>query len=224
MAPGAQLLFRIVERVDHIYHDYSQPDPPHQPLYLEAMLRELRAPGNIRDVLDIGCGDGNFTASLAEAGFSMHGIDPSAGGVARASERYPGIRFIEASAYENLLTPFGRTEAFDAIVTIEVIEHLYSPRTLCKRVHEALRPGGLFIVTTPYWGWLKNVGLALTDRIDRALTALWEGGHIKHFSYRSLRRLGEEHGFEFVAFHGAGRPIPYLWKGMMMVFRKPLAK
>ena len=210
-----------MERVDHIYHDYAQPDPPHQPLYLEDMVRHLCAPGNIRAVLDIGCGDGNFTQSLSEAGFAMHGIDPSAGGVARARERYPNIQFAESSAYEDLLTPFGRTEPFDAIVTIEVIEHLYSPRTLCRRVFEALKPGGLFIVTTPYWGYWKNLGLALTNRIDRALTALWEGGHIKHFSAQTLRRLGEEQGFEFVAFHGSGRPIPYLWKGMLMVFRKP---
>lgn len=211
-----------MERVDHIYHDYSQPDPPHQPLYLETMLRHLRAPGDIRHVLDVGSGDGNFTASLSDAGFLMYGIDPSAGGVARAQTRYPQIQFREASAYENLLEPFGRTEPFDAIVTIEVIEHLYSPRTLCRRVHEALRPGGLFIVTTPYWGYLKNIALALTNRVDRALTALWEGGHIKHFSYRTLRRLGEEQGFEFVAFEGAGRRIPFLWMGMLMVFRKPL--
>jgi 2-polyprenyl-3-methyl-5-hydroxy-6-metoxy-1,4-benzoquinol methylase len=210
-----------VEHVDHLYHDYSQPDPPHQPLYLETMLRHLRADAGIRDVLDVGCGDGNFAASLAEAGFSMHGIDPSVGGVSKARERYPAIRFAEASAYDNLLSPFGRSEPFDAIVTIEVIEHLYSPRTLCRRVLESLKPGGLFIVTTPYWGYVKNVLLALTDRIDRSLTALWEGGHIKHFSYRSLRRLGEEQGFEFVAFHGAGRPIPGLWKGMLMVFRRP---
>ena len=210
-----------MERVDHIYHDYSQPDPPHQPLYLDMMLAALGDRNEIRDVLDLGCGDGNFTASLAEGGFKMHGIDPSSGGIQRASERYPEIRFVEASAYENLLAPFQREQPFDAIVSIEVVEHLYSPRTFCRRAHEALRPGGLFIITTPYWGWLKNVGLAVTNRIDRALTALWEGGHIKHFSYQTLRRLGEEQGFEFVSFHGAGRSIPFLWKGMMMVFRKP---
>lgn len=206
--------------VAHIYHDYSQPDPPHQPLYLEAMLKQLRAPGNIHTILDIGCGDGNFTASLAEAGFQMHGIDPSSGGIQRAKARYPHIHFEEASAYEDLLVPFGQ-ESFDAIVTVEVIEHLYSPRTLCRGVFKALRPGGLFIITTPYWGYFKNLGLAFTNRIDRALTVLWEGGHIKHFSRATLHRLGEEHGFKFVAFHGAGRKIPFFWKGMLVVFQKP---
>ena len=75
-------------------------------------------------------------------------------------------------------------------------------------------------MTTPYWGYLKNVLLAATGRLDRALTALWDGGHIKHWSYRTLRALFEEQPFEFVAFRGAGRRLPYLWKGMIMVFKK----
>src|SRR5207253_2552797 len=109
---------------------------------------------------------------------------------------------------------------FDAIVSVEVIEHLYDPRRFMRRAYEALKPGGLLVLTTPYWGYLKNIALALTNRIDRALTPLWDGGHIKHWSYKTLRALGEELPFEFVAFRGAGRPIPYLWNGMIMVFRK----
>ena len=102
-----------------------------------------------------------------------------------------------------------------------MIEHLYSPRRkFVQRAEEALTPGGLCIVTTPYWGYLKNVALALTNRTDRALTALWDGGHIKHWSYKTLRTLFQERNFEFVSFVGAGRPIPYLWNGMMMTFRK----
>ena len=105
---------------------------------------------------------------------------------------------------------------------ITSIEHLYSPRTFTRRALEALRPGGVLILTTPYWGYLKNLMIAVTNRTDRSLTALWEGGHIKHWSRQTLQTLGERQGFEFVAFEGAGRPIPFLWKGMMMVFRKPL--
>lgn len=59
---------------------------------------------------------------------------------------------------------------------LEVIEHLYSPRQFVRRPYTALRPGGILIVTTPYWGYLKNLLLVLTNRIDHALTSLWEGG------------------------------------------------
>jgi len=86
---------------------------------------------------------------------------------------------------------------------------------------EALRTGGLMIITTPYWKYAKNLLLTITGRIDRALTALWEGGHIKHWSRATLTRLLTEAGFEFVAFHGRGRPIPFLWKNMVRIVRKP---
>lgn len=204
-----------------IYGNYDQPDPPHQPLYLKRMLQRLSEHKQIKDVLDVGCGDGNFTASLAEAGYVMHGIDTSSGGVTKAKSRYPRSSFAVGSAYDDLRKPFDRAEMFDAIVAVEVIEHLYSPRQFMRQSHRALRPGGILVITTPYWGYAKNVALALTDRMDRSLTVLWEGGHIKHFSYRTLRLLGEQQHFEFCSFDGAGR-VPYLWSGQMMVFRKPL--
>jgi hypothetical protein len=39
-------------------------------------------------------------------------------------------------------------------------------------------------VSTPYHGYHKNLGLALSGKMDAHFTALWEGGHIKFFSIR----------------------------------------
>ncbi|RYX84079.1 class I SAM-dependent methyltransferase [bacterium] len=211
-----------MNQTDHTYHDYSQADPPHQPLYLTKMLHQLKAVPDIKNVLDAGCGDGGFAASLAqEGGYTMYGVDLSQGGIDRARDKWPDITFAQWSLFDDLCEPFDNIQSFDAIISVEVIEHLYRPRAFMRRALAALRPGGLLILTTPYWGYLKNVVLSVTNRIDLALSALWEGGHIKHWSYNTLRTLGEQQGFEFVNFEGAGRPIPYLWKGMMMTFRKP---
>jgi hypothetical protein len=61
--------------------------------------------------------------------------------------------------------------------------------------------------------------------MDRSLTALWEGGHIKHFSRASLTELMARQGFEVLNFKGCGESwrnhAPYLWNGMLMTFRKP---
>lgn len=170
-------------------------------------------------MLDAGCGDGNFTASLADAGFDMYGCDLSVSGIEIARSRGVGT-FAHASIYEDLLEPFSGVTAFDAVVAVEVIEHLYSPRVFVRRAEEALRPGGLLVLTTPYWGYLKNIVLAVTGRMDRSLTALWDGGHIKHWSRKTLTLLVEERSFSLVGFSGAGRRIPYLWNGMVMAFRK----
>ncbi|HEY1787234.1 MAG TPA: class I SAM-dependent methyltransferase [Verrucomicrobiae bacterium] len=203
---------------NYTYHDYSTPDPPHQPLYLSFLLRQLRNAG-AKTVLDVGCGDGNFSASLASEGFETYGIDLSQGGITKAKANYPNVSFSVASAYDDYSAIFSGIQKFDAVVSVEVIEHLYSPRDFVRSARSAAKPRGLVIVTTPYWGYLKNIVLAVTNRTDRSLNPLWDGGHIKHWSRATLCKLFEEQNFENVSFYGAGRPVPFLWNGMAMSFR-----
>lgn len=212
------------DETNYIYKSYEgAPDPPHQPLYLNKVLGSLRTDTQVRRVLDAGCGDGNFAESLAAEGYEVYGIDLSESGIRIAQDRRVGT-FKVSSLYESFLAPFSGLTGFDAIVSVEVIEHLYSPRVFVAEAMKSLRPGGLLIVTTPYWGYLKNIVLALTNRTDNYLTALWDGGHIKHWSRKTLTALMVEQGFEVVSFAGdAKRPIPFLWMGMVMTFRKPLS-
>jgi 2-polyprenyl-6-hydroxyphenyl methylase/3-demethylubiquinone-9 3-methyltransferase len=196
-------------------------DPDHRFILKDALKFLAHLPRGAA-ILDAGCGGGDVAEALAEHGFAVHGLDLSPTGIAMAKGRGCG-EFRQASLYEDLAAPFGRT-SFDAILAIEVIEHLYSPKTFVERVREALPPGGVVVISTPYWGYWKNLMLAATNRTDRSLTALWEGGHIKHFSRRTLTRLMTEGGFETLGFHGytvARINLPYLWSGMVMGFRVP---
>jgi 2-polyprenyl-3-methyl-5-hydroxy-6-metoxy-1,4-benzoquinol methylase len=207
---------------DYCYADYDQyPDPSHRPMYLAKVLSFLRAETNIGTILDAGCGGGDFAVGLSEAGYRVYGLDLNKSAINAANGRNVGS-FVVSSVYDDLTDKFNVDE-FDAIVSVEVIEHLYSPRLFVRRARESLRPGGLLILTTPYWGYLKNIILAVSNRTDKALTALWDGGHIKHWSRHTLTTLMIEQGFQVVAFRGCGegvRGVPYLWSGMLMVFRK----
>lgn len=78
-----------------------------------------------------------------------------------------------------------------------------------------LRPGGLFIITTPYHGYFKNLVMAVTGKMDNHFTVLWDGGHIKFWSYKTLSTLLQENGFRVDHFYGAGR-FPWLWKSMVL--------
>jgi 2-polyprenyl-6-hydroxyphenyl methylase/3-demethylubiquinone-9 3-methyltransferase len=104
---------------------------------------------------------------------------------------------------------------FDAVVALEVVEHLYDPRAFAGRVHECLRPGGTFILSTPYHGYMKNLLIALCGKFDAHVSPLWDGGHIKFRSRKTLTALLEEAGFRPAAFVGAGQ-LPYLWKSMIL--------
>ena len=113
-------------------------------------------------------------------------------------------------------------EPFDYVLSTEVIEHLYNPRDHVRAAYDALRPGGRFVCTTPYHGYWKNLALALAGKWDSHADPLWDGGHIKLFSRRSLGRLFEEAGFRDIAFRGIGR-LPYLWMSMGMRGDRPPA-
>ena len=74
-------------------------------------------------------------------------------------------------------------------------------------------------VGTPYHGYLKNLALSVTGRMDAHLTALWDGGHIKFFSIATLSQLFKQHGFTDLRFSSYGR-APYLCKNMICHARK----
>jgi 2-polyprenyl-6-hydroxyphenyl methylase/3-demethylubiquinone-9 3-methyltransferase len=88
------------------------------------------------------------------------------------------------------------------------------PRLFGDNVFKVLRPGGLFIVSAPYHGYLKNLALSLVNGWDRHFGGEREGGHIKFSSPRTLARLLGDCGFKNITFHNAGR-VRWLWKSMV---------
>lgn len=199
----------------HLYGTgYSSSDASHTDAYLrKPVLRQLEHLPRGSGILDAGCGNGFFAKQLYEKGFDVVGMDLEESGIDHARKAYQQIRFEVASVYENLSTLFERQ--FDAVIALEIIEHLYDPRTFVARVQECLRPGGMFVLSTPYHGYLKNLLIALTGKFDKHATALWDGGHIKFWSRKTLSSLLEQHGFRVERFIGAGR-LPYLWKSMIL--------
>ena len=82
--------------------------------------------------------------------------------------------------------------------------------------------GGTAILSTPYHGYWKNLALALSGQMDRHFTALWDHGHIKFWSMRTLTILLEAAGFHDIRFERVGR-IPPLAKAMIAVARRPVS-
>ena len=184
-----------------------------------SILELLDLNGHPRRLFDLGCGNGFVAARLAEAGWEVSGVDPSEEGIREASGAYPHLDLHEGSAYEDLAARFG---TFPVAISLEVVEHLYDPREFARRIYELLSDGGTAIISTPYHAYLKNLALAVTGRLDAHFTALWDHGHIKFWSMRTLGRLLREADFREIAFHRVGR-VPCLAKSMIAVARKTLS-
>ncbi len=99
--------------------------------------------------LDIACGVGYGTRLLAKGGgrgVSVLGVDISPAAIDHARRHYAGdgIEFRLADAMR-----FHDPEGFDAIVSLETIEHLEHPGEFVDRLADLLRPGGVLIASVP---------------------------------------------------------------------------
>ncbi len=165
---------------------------------------------------DLGCGNGAVASWLAQKGWEVAGVDPSEQGIAEANKSYPHINLSLGSCYDDLAAKFG---GYSLIISLEVVEHVYDPRSYALCLNKLLNPGGIALISTPYHGYLKNLVLAATGKLDAHFTALWDHGHIKFWSIKTINALLKESGLSVVEVHRVGR-IPTLARSMIIVAEK----
>ena len=111
----------------------------------EAVYRAIvgRWPDSV--VLEAGCGEGYGAGLLAAGGCRVVAVDHDATTVRHVAATYPGVDVLRG----NLVTLALASSSVAAVVSLQVIEHLWEqPRFLheCRRV---LRPGGELVLSTP---------------------------------------------------------------------------
>jgi 2-polyprenyl-3-methyl-5-hydroxy-6-metoxy-1,4-benzoquinol methylase len=152
----------------------------------ELLLRSLRQLlGNkARRLLEVGGGSALLSQLAPDYGFEATMCDVSRAAVKRALAR--GINAYSGGPDSPALDEAGGT--FDAVVALEVIEHVYSPTAFHRRIYELLRPGGIYAYTT------GNVEEA---RIYRSHWGYFDvpEGHIHFFSRATISRYLREAGF-----------------------------
>ena len=102
-----------------------------------------------RRVLDVGCGGGILTESLARAGASVCGLDAGAE-VIRIAARHAQENGLEIEYTSASLEQFAADTAgsFDVLTCMELLEHVPDPAQLLRACARVLAPGGhLFLAT-----------------------------------------------------------------------------
>jgi SAM-dependent methyltransferase len=100
-------------------------------------------------LLDVGCFDGGFLSLVGE-GFERFGLEINPEAAERARAKNIEILGADFTGLEKL------SEAFDAIIAMDVIEHVENPKALLESMANALRGGGLLMVSTgntESWTW-----------------------------------------------------------------------
>jgi SAM-dependent methyltransferase len=177
-------LVAAYERVSDSYFESVENDQRYLRFYrwLEQLLKQ-HVSG--RTILDVGCGDGTFLATLSDE-WSKRGVEPSMSGARLAQKRNLEVA---CATLEATTKPY----EVDLISALDVIEHVVDPHGFVKSLKRHLRKGGFLLLLTgdadaytarvagPQWSYLR-----------------W-CGHISVFSQAGLIRLLESHGFEVLA-------------------------
>jgi 2-polyprenyl-3-methyl-5-hydroxy-6-metoxy-1,4-benzoquinol methylase len=194
--------------------------PRDEGLYNEylSLLQCHLPPRDEINILEIGCGSGKFCQSLFEHGYRAYGVDQSRSLLQQARQTATGCKFESATPYVSFQDLFLRQ--FDAIVYLEAIEHLHSPRLAIQRAFESLAPGGLLIVTARYRGYLLNLTNALTGPTPSQGPQSGRDEATSTGNPTTLGRLLKVFGMEIVEFQKAGR-FPQPWRSQLFVARKP---
>ncbi len=107
-------------------------------------LKAVLPPGDVGRCLDLGCGTGRFTETLAQAfACPVVGVEPSEAMLAVArNEDLPGVEWKKGSA-EDIPLEDG---AVGLVFMSQVFHHLSDPQKALQEIHRVLAPGGCLVI------------------------------------------------------------------------------
>lgn len=154
-------------------------------------------------VLDVGCGSSVIIQSLNNA----VGMDVSMGKLRFLRRR--GIELVRGSAFS---LPF-RDDAFDCVISSQVIEHIPYDDVLFTEMKRVLAPGGLLIIGTPDY---STLGWQIIEPLyGRLMPGGYRDEHITHYTRESLSGILVDQGF-------VHEETAYVARSeLIMKFRKP---
>ena len=163
-----------------------------------------------KKIVDIGCGDGYFSAILAGCytGSEVRGFDTDRTAIELAKEKTAGISnsaFTEGNAFEHLIET-------DLITALDVIEHLYKPDEFMENCYKVLSAGGHLFLSTP---------IKIKEIPD-------DKYHVHEFLYDELEDFARSAGFSIVEHKSShdniyleryGRRVSLMGVGKMRLYK-----
>lgn len=186
-------------------------------------LLEDEGLGESPTVLDVGCGSGMLARELTAAGARMSGVDVASHPDWKGDGAAP--RFQEGD-YLSLAPTLG---TFDALLALDVMEHIENERAFAAALTTNVRPGGLVIVTVPAYQWMWSGHDEINQHFrrytrKRLQAALERGGlDVKRCGYIFFGLIGPKilakGGEKFRDSDGVAMPSGYLNGTALAYFR-----
>lgn len=145
-------------------------------------------------VLDVGCANGFFSKELLKYNCEVYGIEVSS---KMANNAKKVLTKVIVGNIEEMKNPF-KNEKFDAILCMDVLEHLFDPGAVLGHLKRKLTKSGVLIVTLPniaHWNMRKEL---LLGRFNYQDSGILDNGHIRFFTYDTACQLFQENVFKVI--------------------------
>ncbi len=152
-------------------------------------------------IVDLGCGDGSLLLKVAPTvpNAKLAGIDRSSAQIEVNRKDYPAISWHAMDLDSTEPPADGMHELFDAVISLEVIEHVARPASLLSHAFSLARPGGRLLLST------QSGPVRETEK---------RVGHRRHFSAAQMDDLLKSVGWRPVRVWNSGWPFHDLSKWM----------
>lgn len=144
--------------------------------------------GENKDVLEIGCGTGEFLASLSAKHKSCVGLEIAK---LKADEFPDSNNNLSFEVMEGMRFPAINDSSFDVVFTSQVLEHFHPDDvpTHLSEVYRVLRRNGLYVLDTP-------TGINGPHDISRGFDKVSTGMHLKEWTYSEIIPVLKAAGFK----------------------------
>lgn len=146
------------------------------------------------NLLDIGCGEGDFIAQAGKKGLKSVGIEINQSAIDSGMKKY------NIQIYKSDIENFDTKYRYDIITIYDTIEHLRNPDSCIKRSHDLLKNNGIIVIVTP------DSGSVIAKILGRG----WEEfqrvrEHIYFFSAKTLTRMLRKNNFKVIQIKTIGK-------------------
>lgn len=162
---------------------------------LQRVLSALQGLAAGARVLEVGCSQANAALQAAERGWPAVGLDRELRAL-RYAEKKHDVGDFKAICGDVTCLPLA-SESFDAVLALEILEHLPEPLQALLELRRVLKPGGRLVITTPNGEFIHESLPTYDSRPSHATAAVAAdaGGHLFAFKLTELRELVWEAGF-----------------------------
>lgn len=158
-------------------------------------------------VLDLGCGEGALSARLRDLGYIVTAADIDVESFKADGVSFTQVDFDDDAALSSFVTE--HEGAFDAVLGIEVIEHVQDQWRYARQLIRMARPGGLVVVTTPNTAsWLSRFRFLISGQFHSFDDHGLSYGHISPISPWELELVLTRSGLLSVTVEPAGTLPP----------------